>query len=377
MADVVALALPAGPAYVEAIQRVWEAGDAIAPVDLRLPADDASRVWVTLAPSAVIEADGQRRQLAGGAPVEPGDALVIATSGTTGRPKAVIHTHASVAASAWATSAALQVDPDCDRWLGCLPMAHIGGLSVIMRSLVTGTPVEVHDRFSPEATIDAAARGVTLVSLVTRALNQVSAELFRIVLLGGGAPPPDRPANVIATYGMTESGSGVVYNREPLAGVEIDIDPSGEIMLRGPMLFRAYRHDPNPFANGWFATGDIGHWGDDGRLVVEGRRGDVIVTGGEKVWPGPIESLLAQRDDIAEIALIGRADPDWGHRVVAVVVPARPASPPTLGSLRTTVKARFGPWCAPRELELRSELPRTSLGKIRRTDLTAAPVQTP
>jgi O-succinylbenzoic acid--CoA ligase len=371
MVRVVALALPAGPAYLDAIERVWAAGDAIAPLDYRLPPGEAAKVMKALAPAAVIEADGELRSLHGGSPLEPGDAAVIATSGTTGEPKAVIHTHASIEASALATSSALDVDPSTDRWLACLPLAHIGGLAVVMRALVTGTPVELHHRFAPETTIDAAHRGATLVSLVTRALNQVPAELFRTILIGGAAPPPDRPANVIATYGMTETGSGVVYDRQPLDGVEIDIDAGGEIRLRGPMLFRRYRHDPDPFdSGGWFATGDLGRWGDDGRLVVDGRRGDVIVTGGEKVWPAPIEAMLADRDDIAEVALVGRADPDWGHRVVAVAVPADPASPPTLAALRSATKERFPAWCAPRSLELRQALPKTSLGKVRR-DLLA------
>jgi o-succinylbenzoate---CoA ligase len=370
MTEVVVLALPAGPAYLEAIQRVWEGGDAIAPLDSRLPKAEADRLLAAIGPAAVIEADGERRRLPGGTPVEPGDALLMATSGTTGEPKVVIHTHAGVTASARATSAALGVDPARDRWLACLPVAHIGGLAVVLRALVTDTPVELHNHFSPTATVEALDRGATLVSLVTRALNQVPVARFRAILLGGAVPPAERPANVIATYGLTETGSGVVYNRRPLPGVEIEIDPAGEIRLRGPMLLRAYRHDPNPLdSNGWFATGDLGRWGEDGLLVVDGRRGDVIITGGEKVWPGPVEVVLGQRPDVAEVAIVGRPDPDWGHRVVAVVVPADPAHPPGLDDLRDEVKASFGPWCAPRELELRADLPRTSLGKIRRHEL--------
>lgn len=366
MARLVALALPGGPAYTEAIRRVWDAGDAIAPLDLRLPPAERDRVLAVLAPGAVIEADGEIRSLDGGRPVERGDAAVVATSGTTGEPKAVIHTHDSVRASAVATSKALTVDPTADRWLACLPLAHIGGLAVVMRSIVTGTPVEVHDGFDPAATLDAADRGATLVSLVTRALNQVPADRFRTVLIGGAAPPPDRPSNVIATYGMTETGSGIVYDRTPLDDLEIAIDDDGEIHLRGPMLFRAYRHDPDPLDDGWFATGDLGRWGEDGRLLVDGRRGDVIVTGGEKVWPARIEAFLAERADIAEVALVGRPDPDWGHRVVAVVVPTAGAEPPDLDELRAVVGDRFGRWCAPRELVVAPSLPRTNLGKVRR-----------
>jgi O-succinylbenzoic acid--CoA ligase len=377
MSRLVALALPGGPAYVEAIRRVWDAGDAIAPLDPRLPRPEAAQVLAALAPSAVIEADGEIRSLDGGLPLEEGDAAVVATSGTTGSPKAAIHTHDSVAASARATSIALDVDPTSDGWLACLPLAHIGGLAVVMRSIVTGTPVEVHDGFDAAATIDAARRGATLVSLVTRALNQIPTDAFRAILIGGAAPPPDRPANVIATYGMTETGSGLVYERRPLEGAEIDVAPDGEVRLRGPMLFRAYRHDPDPFdADGWFPTGDLGRWGDDGLIMIDGRRGDVIVTGGEKVWPAPVEALLAGRDDVAEVAVFGRDDPDWGQRVVAAVVPADPTAPPALDDLRAAVKERFGPWCAPRELELVARLPKTALGKVRR-DLLAGEGERP
>ena len=379
MPKLVALALPGGPDYVEAIVRVWERGDAIAPVDRRLPSAEAERVLKALRPSSIIEAPGRERDLQGGLPTEPGDAAIVATSGTSGTPKGVVHTHASIAASARATSSALGVDRHHDRWLACLPLAHIGGLAVVMRSLVTDTPVEVHDGFSAEATIDAAHRGATLVSLVTRALNQIPTEAFRTILIGGAAPPPDKPANVIATYGMTETGSGVVYDQTVLDGLEIRIeavpaldaagkDHLGEIHLRGPMLFRGYRQGPSPIDDdGWFATGDLGAWGDQGQLIVAGRRGDVIVTGGEKVWPEPIERLLANRTDVADVAIIGRPDPDWGHRVVAVVVPVAGSQPPDLGDLRRTVSEVFPVWSAPKELELKAELPRTALGKLQRS----------
>jgi len=389
MGRLVALAIPGGPEYPAAIRRIWDDGDAIAPLDDRLPPGQAERHLAILRPGAVLEPGGTIRERPGGWPTEEGDAVVIATSGTSGRPKAAIHSHESVAASARAIGDALAVDSERDRWLACLPLAHIGGLSVVMRSIVTGTPVEVHPRFEAEATIDAARRGATLVSLVTRALNQVPAELFRTILIGGAAPPPDRPDNVIATYGMTETGSGVVYEWGSgearrsllLEGLEVTVgDPTtgartgpvpgaeGEIHLRGPMLFRGYRDEPDPFvAGGWFPTGDLGRWSGDGRLVVDGRRGDVIVTGGEKVWPEPVERLLGARDDIAEVAVIGRPDPDWGHRVTAVIVVADGRPTPALGDLRETVLAELPSWAAPKGLEVVDALPRTSLGKIRRS----------
>ncbi len=365
MADVVVLDLPPGPAFVDGLQRIWSDGDAAAPVDPTLPVD-AKAAWLdAIAPTAVLDTDG-RRSLDGGRRTEPGDALVVATSGSTGRPKGVVLTHDAVAASAEATSARLGVDPRDDHWLACLPLHHVGGLSVITRSLHTGTRLTVHDGFDAEAVMRAARGGVTRVSLVTRALRRVDTTAFRTILLGGAAPPPDRPTNAIATYGMTETGSGVVYERAALDGVEVRI-VDGEVQLRCPMLLRCYRDGTDPkTADGWYPTGDLGSLDADGVLAVEGRRGEVIVSGGEKIWPSAVEPLLAALDSVAEVAIVGRPDPDWGHRVEAVVVPADPASPPSVEELRAAVRASLPHWAAPRSVRLAEALPRTSLGKIRR-----------
>ena len=371
MPEVVALALPGGPDFVAALERVWAAGDAVFPVDRRLPRAELARVMAAVAPGAVIEADGERRSLDGGRPIEPGDAAVVATSGTTGHPKGVVHTHETLAASALATNAALDVDPGSDRWLACLPLAHIGGLAVVTRSIITGTPVEVHDGFDADAVATAARNGVTLTSLVTRALVQVPTEEFRMILIGGAAPPPDRPDNVWATYGLTETGSGCVYERTPLAGVEMRVDDNEEIWLRGPMLLRAYRDGTTPElhrdpkdAQGWFPTGDLGRLGDDGRLIVDGRKGDVIATGGEKVWPERAERILIDQPGVADVALVGRPHPEWGHQVVAVIV--ADGDGPNLDQLREAVRAELPVWYAPRAIELTDAIPRTALGKLQR-----------
>jgi len=173
MTELVMLDLPAGPGFVDALQQVWESGDAAFPLDQRLPRAEADRVIEVARPTAVIEADGERRSLDGGESMQPGDAILVTTSGTTGLPKGVIHTHDSVRASSIATSAGLDVDPATDHWLACLPPAHIGGLAVIMRALHLGTGLTVLERFEPALADEAARNGATLVSLVTRALNQV------------------------------------------------------------------------------------------------------------------------------------------------------------------------------------------------------------
>ncbi len=211
------------------------------------------------------------------------------------------------------------------------------------------------------------------MSLVPTALRRIDPSLFRVIVLGGAAPPETLPPNVLTTYGMTETGSGVVYDGVPLEGVEVAVDDDdGSILLRGPMLLRCYRDGSDPkHTGGWLSTGDLGGLDADGRLVVHGRRGDLIITGGENVWPEPVEKVLARVAGVADVAVAGRLDPEWGQRVVAFVVPA-PAGPPTLDALRAAVKEALAPHAAPRELVLVDEVPRTALGKVRRSDLPAA-----
>jgi O-succinylbenzoic acid--CoA ligase len=370
MPDLVALALPGGPAFVDALRRIWDDGDAAAPIDPRLPAPARAALLDALAPARVVDGDGEH-WLAGGRPIEPGDALVVATSGTTGAPRGAVLTHDAVVASARATSARLSVGDD-DEWLACLPLSHVGGLSVVTRAIVTGTRLTVLPGFDARPVEAAARAGATLVSLVPTALRRIDPTPFRVIVLGGSRPPTDRPANTVTTYGLTESGSGVVYDGRPLDHVEVRLAGDGEIQLRAPMLLRCYRDGTDPKdPEGWLPTGDVGTWTDDGRLRVHGRRGDLIVTGGENVWPDPVEARLGAHPAVAEVVVAGREDEEWGQRVVAFVVPRTTAGPPGLDALRDWVKDELPPWCAPRELVLRRTIPRTALGKPRRDVLLA------
>lgn len=342
----VAIDLPGGPAFVDELKRIWDEGDAAFPVDQRVPAPARREL---LAAMRV------------GDEVEPGDALVVATSGSTGSPKGVVLTHDAVAASAAATSVRLGVTAD-DHWLACLPLSHVGGLSVVTRALYAGTRLTVLPGFDARAVTGA---GATLVSLVPTALARIDPSSFRLIVLGGSRPPADRPANTVTTYGMTETGSGVVYDGRPLDGVGVRISDEDEILLRGPMLMRAYRDGSSPLdEEGWLPTGDLGRWLDDGRLHVEGRAGDLIITGGENVWPEAVEKALLDHPAVAEVMVRGRPDDEWGQMVEAVVVPA--GTPPTLDSLRAHVKERHPAHMAPRHLEIVTRLPRTTLGKLRR-----------
>ena len=330
------------PGFVAELRRAWDDGNAVLPVDPRLPGPARQALL------AAMQED---------APVEPGDALVVPTSGSTGEPNGVVLTHAAVTASAEASSRRLAVSAD-DRWLACLPAAHIGGLSVITRAMATGASL----------TFDVDDPAATLVSLVPTQVERMDVSRFRVVLVGGSADwRRERPANVVRSYGLTEAGSGVAYDGVPLDTVEVRVDDGGQVWLRGPMLLRCYRDGTDPKdPEGWFPTGDAGRF-EAGRLHIDGRVGDVIVSGGEKVWPGPVEAVLRGHPQVADVAVVGRPDDEWGQRVVAVVVAE--GEPPTLDELRGWVKERLPAWCAPRELEVVDALPRTAIGKLRRPDL--------
>jgi O-succinylbenzoic acid--CoA ligase len=370
MPRLVAIDLPGGTAFVDALQRTWDAGDAVLPVDQRLPPPAAAALLGAMRAAVVIDAGGEH-PLEGGEATEEGDALVVATSGSTGAPKGVVLTHDAVAASAAATSARLGVGDD-DHWLACLPLAHIGGLSVVTRALHRGVGLTVLPRFDPDAVTEAAAQGATLTSLVTTALQRIDPTIFRCIVLGGSRPPADRPPNTVATYGMTETGSGVVYDGVPLDGVEIRISTDQEILVRCPMMLRGYRDGSTPIdRDGWLHTGDLGAWRDDEsgrrRLHVDGRAGDLIISGGENVWPEVVEAALATHPMVADVGVAGTQDAVWGQRVGAWIVATDPAAPPTLAELREHVGATLPSFMAPRELFVVERLPRTALGKLQRT----------
>jgi o-succinylbenzoate---CoA ligase len=386
--ELVALDLPAGAGFVRALRAIWDTGDAAAPLDPRLPPAAREVLLAALRPARVVGPDGAHHAVAGGGlPVEDGDALVMTTSGSSGQPKGVVLTHDALLASARATSERLGIDPTRHTWLSCLPLAHVGGLSVITRALLTGTPLTVLPGFDAD-TVEALGRSgeVTHVSLVAAALLRVDPAVFTGILLGGSRPPRQLPDNVVVTYGLTESGSGVVYDGVPLHDVEVAIahfdrpdraegaeGEEGEILLRAPMLMRAYRDGRTGRVVGpdgtrtWFATGDAGSLTAAGTLSVAGRLAEMITTGGENVWPDAVERVIAAHRNVAEVAVWKRADPDWGERVVAWVVPAD--EPPRLEELKELVAGTIAPWAAPKEVVLVAALPRTASGKVRRADL--------
>jgi o-succinylbenzoate---CoA ligase len=376
----VAIALPR-PAAARAIVAAWEAGEAVLPLDPDAPAPELKGVLAAARPTHLLDAGGRTR-LPEGEPAEAGLAAVVATSGTSGAPKVVELGAGAVRWSALATSAALEAGPG-DRWLCCLPLHGVAGLAVVARAWHTGVPVEVHERFEPAA-VRAAAGRATLVSLVPAMLGRLlaagdEAARFRRVLLGGGPIPAaladgaaGRGVAVVRTYGLTETFGGMVHDGHPLDGAEVTTDPGpeGEVLVRGPMLFRRYRGDPARTAaalrGGWLRTGDLGRLGPGGRLTVLGRADDLVISGGVNVHPDEVEAVLAAHPGVAEAAVAGRPDPEWGQRVAAFVVPRDPASPPTLADLRAFVRERLAAAKAPRELVLVPALPRSPSGKLLR-----------
>jgi o-succinylbenzoate---CoA ligase len=375
----VAIALPR-PAAARAIVASWEAAEAVLPLDPDAPEPELKGILAAARPTHLLDGDG-RRPLAGGQAAEAGVAAVVATSGTAGAPKVVELGADAIRWSALATSAALGAGPG-DRWLCCVPVHGVAGLAVVARAWHTGLPVEVHDGFDPAAVAAAAGRA-TLVSLVPAMLRRLlaagdAASRFRRVLLGGGPVPADlaeeareRGVGLVRTYGLTETFGGMAHDGHPLDGAEVRVaDPEGEILLRGPMLFRRYRGEPGRTAavlrGGWLHTGDLGRVGPDGRLVVLGRVDDLVISGGVNVHPDEVEAVLAAHPGVAEVAVAGRADPAWGQRVTAFVVPRDPGRPPTLEELRAFSRERLAAAKAPRELVLVPALPRGPSGKLLR-----------
>jgi len=360
MRRLIALDMPASPSFVNRVVDAWDAGDAVAPLDVRLDPATLITTATSMGATSIVSADGSEMRLDGGRECEPDDALVIATSGSTGAPKFVVHDHQAVAAAAKASNGRLHTSED-DTWLVCIPVCHVGGFTVVTRALSAGSRLELHDRFNADRVNAAARDGVTRVSLVAAALPRVDAKGFRTILLGGGPGTSDVPDNVVMTYGLTETLGGVVYDGAPLDGVEIDVR-NGEIWLRGPTVMRRYLGDvPDPRdADGWFPSGDLGSF-VNGRLAIDGRRDDLIKTGGEKVWPSHVERAIATRDDVADVVVRGVADPAWGQRVVAWIVPR--GTPPSLDAVRGTVKESLPPYCAPKELHVVEAIPRTAVGK--------------
>lgn len=350
---------------------------------------------------------------------------IIYTSGSSGAPKGVELTLSNLL---WnSISIALRVGASsADRWLLCMPLFHVGGYTIVFRSVLHGSGVVLHPRFDPKrVSLSLDNDGITLVSFVPAMLTAVLEARggkpldpkVRLIFLGGGQPPAglvaavrERRLPVLLTYGMTETCSQVALSSlsSSLAGpVYQSVFPSevavvtrpgkkggvelaspgevGEVAVRGPTLFKGYWHKTAltraQFKGGWFLTGDVGviqarpgsRGGATGGISILGRREETIVTGGEKVFPAEVEAALREHPAVKDAVVVGLDDARWGQRVVAAIEtkPEFRDAPPAAAELTAFLRERVGRYKIPKQYHFWRALPRTPTGKARRGDARA------
>jgi malonyl-CoA/methylmalonyl-CoA synthetase len=310
---------------------------------------------------------------------EPGDdALIVYTSGTTGRPKGAVHTHASLLAGVAALVEAWGWTPD-DRLVLCLPLFHVHGLCAgLFGTLAAGASAVLFERFD---------EGVPTMYHRLAATGEASALRTLRLCVSGSAPLAadlwHRLASdgvvVLERYGMTETlltlSNPLVGERRPgsvglpLPGVDAAVEDAdaqgiGELLVRGAPLCRGYWGRDTFAVGDWFATGDLVSVAGDGYVTVRGRRTELIITGGHNVYPAEVEAVLARHPGVVEVAVVGRPSAEWGETVVAYVV-----GDADVGSLRELAAAELAPFKCPREVRLIDVLPRNALGKVVRGEL--------
>lgn len=335
---------------------------------------------------------------------------VMYTSGTTGNPKGVMQTYGNHWWSSMGSALNLGLtDQDC--WLCSVPLFHISGFSILMRGVIYGMPIVLHDHFDAERTIaDIRAKKVTIMSAVGTTLKRIIAALgdgrlpahMRCMLLGGGpAPKPlleacvDKEIPVFQSFGMTETSSQIVtlapeYSLSKLGsagkplfpsqlkieredGTQADANEAGEIVVKGPNVTKGYLHRPEAtkekIKNGWLHTGDIGYLDEDGFLYVLDRRADLIISGGENIYPAEIEAALLAYPGVADAGVTGLPDTEWG-KVPAAFIVKKPAYPDfTKDELRQHCLEQLAKYKVPKYFYFVKELPRNASKKLLRRKL--------
>jgi len=372
--DRVAIALPARQAFVETLHGCLRLGAVAVPVDLRLTA--AEREQRTAGCVAVV-----REPLSGlpdaGAPLRTthdlaATAVVVYTSGTTAGPRPVELTYGNWLWSALGSAAALGLQRH-ERWLCTLPLSHVGGLSILLRSAIYATTTILHEHFDAEAAADEIACRATLVSVVPTTLRRLldaglhRPAALRAALVGGAPIGPALLARAhvagvptVTTYGLTEACSQVTTGGPPLFCTRVRIGARREILVAGPTVAPSATGE-----DGWLHTGDEGSIDAAGNLTVTGRAGDTIVTGGENVAPTEVEAVLESHPAVAEAAVHGAEDSEWGERIVATVV-LRAGHTATSDDLQGYCRARLAGYKVPKAFSFATKLPRTRSGKLLR-----------
>ena len=314
-------------------------------------------------------------------PVAQGPSTILFTSGTTGAAKAVRLTLENHLASARASCAVLGVDA-ASQYVCCLPLFHVGGLGIVFRCSVAGADLLLHERFDPQVVARALRNGATHVSLVAATLRRLLEAASRfppaVVAVGGGPVPcgllrraRESGLRVVQTWGMTETASMATCEPPdgadgatagpPLPGFDVRIE-HGEILVRGPAVMRGYLgREP---VNGWFHTGDVGELDARGRLIVHARRTDLIISGGENIYPAEVEAALLAHPAVRDAAVVPARDDDWGQVPVAYVV-----GDATGDELRRFLRDRMAAYKIPARFMLVPTLPRTGIGKVDRLTL--------
>jgi O-succinylbenzoic acid--CoA ligase len=369
----VAIALAPGIDFAIALHACLRAGAVALPVDLRVPGA-AAAVDCELTIDRALACRGQA--LAESGHELSATALVVHTSGTSGEAKEVPLTYGNFLWSAIGSAVALGLDPG-ERWLCTLPLVHVGGLSIVLRSAIYGTTAVVHERFDTQVALDALmGRAITLVSVVATTLRRLldggleAPPALRCALVGGGPVPEAlleraRAAGVVVsqTYGLTEACSQVATQMPGDAGVNagpplfctrVRLAADGEVLVSGPTVSPAV-------AGGVLATGDLGELGPDGSLRVIERRSETIITGGENVSPIEVEGMLEAHPAVVEAGVYGVADERWGEAVHALVVVAQPV---TEAELQAHCAARLAGFKVPKRIVFAERLERTASGKL-------------
>jgi len=387
----VVLTRRAGAEYVLLLHALMKVGAIAYPLNPRLAARELEAEVERAQPALVVGQSDQLTMTEADLPLlgEHDLAAVhcrVLTSGTSRDPRAIGITYGNHLWSAVGSAFNLGVEPT-DRWLCCLPLYHVSGLSIVMRSVIYGTGVVVHDGFDlARVASSLEGDGVTLISLVTTQLVRlleagIDLLPLRAVLVGGGPVPQDvleeaigRGATVVQTYGLTEAASQVTTLApeearrklgsagRPLLTTHLRIQ-GGEILVQGPVVAPGCADE-----DGWLHTGDLGRIDEEGFLYVEDRLGDVIVSGGENVLPAEVEDVLLRHPDVADAAAVGRAEAQWQEAVEAVVV-LREGAAAGSDDLRRHCAESLASYKVPKRFSFVSELPRTSSGKLLRRAL--------